>query len=291
LDWLEQRTGIPVLGVVPHVEQLDIEAEDSVVLDRLPTPEKMTDDGLDVAIIRLPHISNFTDFDPLTAEPDVSIRYVLRLDQLQLPDIVILPGTKNTMEDMTFLAQSGLAEAIHRLVKNGCRLVGICGGYQMLGRTLSDPNGVESDQAEANGLGLLPLHTVFLQEKRTVRVSGQIACDTAEWAQWRGLSIEGYEIHMGQTEKLAPVQSLFQLNAGTDGAISDDGQVWGTYLHGIFHNDEFRRRWLDSVRVSKRLEPVRTILPLRDLRTNAFDRLADHVRAHLDMDKVYEILG
>lgn len=292
LDWLEQRTGIPVLGVIPHVDQLDIEAEDSVVLDRVQHPAKLTNGGLDIAVIRLPHISNFTDFDPLAAEPDVSIRYVQRLDQLQLPDIIILPGTKNTMEDMAFLEQSGLAVAIHRLVKDGCRLVGICGGYQMLGRTLSDPNGVESDKGEIReGLNLLPLHTTFFQEKRTVRVVGQVECDAAEWTQWRGLSIEGYEIHMGHTEKLAPIQSLFQLDEGTDGAISDDGQVWGTYLHGIFHNDELRRRWLDTVRLSKGLEPIHTILSLQEIRANAFDRLADHVRAHLDMEKVYAIMG
>ena len=290
LDWLEQRTGIPVLGVIPHVAQLDIEAEDSVALEH-PQIAREIVNGLDVAVIKFPRISNFTDFDPLSAEPDVSLRYVQSLNQLQQPDVIILPGSKNTLEDLAFLQHSGLAEAIHRLVENGCRVVGICGGYQMLGRTLSDPYQVESDQGVVNGLDFLPLTTTFYREKRTVRVLGKVECGAEAWSSWQGIPVEGYEIHMGQTTMLEPVHSLFSLDDGIDGAISDNGQIWGTYVHGIFHNDEFRRRWLDSVRCFKGLEPIRSILPFRSRQADAFDRLAEHVRTHLDMDKLYGIMG
>ena len=185
LDWLEQRTGIPVLGVIPHIGQLDIEAEDSVALEHPQTARDIVN-GLDVAVIKFPRISNFTDFDPLSAEPDVSLRYVQSLNQLQQPDVIILPGSKNTLEDLAFLQHSGLAEAIHRLVENGCRVVGICGGYQMLGRMLSDPYQVESDQGEVNGLDFLPLTTTFYKEKRTVRVLGKVECGAETWSSWQG---------------------------------------------------------------------------------------------------------
>ena len=233
LDWLEQRTGIPVLGVIPHVAQLDIEAEDSVALEH-PQIAREIVNGLDVAVIKFPRISNFTDFDPLSAEPDVSLRYVQSLNQLQQPDVIILPGSKNTLEDLAFLQHSGLAEAIYRLVENGCRVVGICGGYQMLGRTLNDPYQVESDQGVVNGLDFLPLTTTFYREKRTVRVSGKVECGAEAWSSWQGIPVEGYEIHMGQTTMLEPVHSLFSLDDGIDGAISDNGQVWGRASTGFF---------------------------------------------------------
>ncbi len=291
LDWLEQRTGIPVLGVIPHLPSLDIEAEDSVVLERPQSAAETAGKDVDIAVIRLPRISNFTDFDPLAAEPDVSVRYVQSADQLHEPDIVILPGSKNTLDDLAFLRQSGLAGAIDRLAASGCRLVGICGGYQMLGRKLSDPFQVESEQGEAEGLGYLPLETLFYKEKRTERVSGIVACRHPEWSGRQGIPVEGYEIHMGQTTRLEAVHSLFSLQDREDGAISEDGRIWGTYVHGIFHNDAFRRHWLDGVRKAKGLEALETVLSFRSRQSLAFDRLAEHVRAHLDMNKLYGIAG
>ncbi|EFM12254.1 cobyric acid synthase CobQ [Paenibacillus curdlanolyticus YK9] len=295
LDWLEERTGIPVLGVIPHLPRLDIEAEDSVVLERSQRSDDTGADAegkeLDVAVIRLPRISNFTDFDPLSAEPDVALRYVEGADQLQQPDIMILPGSKNTLDDLSFLRESGLAEAIDRLVISGCTLVGICGGYQMLGRKLNDPLQVESECGEAVGLGYLPLETTFYEEKRTERVIGTVVSKHHDWNAFIGTPVSGYEIHMGQTKKLEPVQSLFSLGNREDGAISEDGRVWGTYVHGIFHADAFRRQWLDSVRTAKGLEPIRVILPFSARQDEAFDRLAAHVRNHLDIDKLYEIIG
>ncbi|WP_201000888.1 cobyric acid synthase [Paenibacillus glycanilyticus] len=288
LDWLEERTGIPVLGVIPYMPRLDIEAEDSVVLEKR-TEQAGTGD-LDVAVIRLPRISNFTDFDPLEAEPDVLVRYVESLDQLGQPDVILIPGSKNTMEDLLFLKKTGLAEAIANHAASGCYVGGICGGYQMLGQKLYDPHQVESSFGESDGLGFLPLSTTFNTHKRTDRVSGNVSCGHSAWTDMQGLAIEGYEIHMGQTTPLAPVLPLLSINGQDEGSISEEGRIFGTYVHGIFHNDAFRRQYLNKVRARKNLAPIEEILPFRSKQLEAFDRLAGHVRAHLDMEKVYSIL-
>ncbi|MDT3428931.1 adenosylcobyric acid synthase [Paenibacillus forsythiae] len=290
LDWLEQRTGIPVLGVIPFLNGIDIEAEDSVALDhQVDSPNPAAD--IDIAIIRLPRISNFTDTDPLGAEPDVRVRYVQSPGELGNPDVILLPGTKNTLADLGFLRESGLADAVRNKVESGARLVGICGGYQMLGARLSDPHQVESEEGEAAGLGYLPAETVFYPDKRTQRVSGTVTCNHPEWLKLQGISVEGYEIHMGRTEKLEPVNGLFQLGGHEDGILSVDGRVWGTYLHGIFENDAFRRKWLNLIRQEKGLAPLQTDIHFRSRKTAAFDRLADHVRAYLDIDQIYRIAG
>ncbi|SFD64739.1 adenosylcobyric acid synthase [Paenibacillus catalpae] len=291
LDWLEERTGIPVLGVIPHMPRLDIEAEDSVVLEKRKDQAGNEDKEIDIAVIRLPRISNFTDFDPLEAEPDVSLRYVESVDQLGQPDIIMIPGSKNTLEDLLFLEQSRIAEAIAKLVAEGSYLAGICGGYQMLGRNLYDPQQVESAHVEANGLDYLPLATTFFTEKRTERVSGSVASTHPDWPAMQGLPIEGYEIHMGQTIPLAQAHSLLSINGQAEGTISEDGRIFGTYVHGIFHNDAFRRQYLNMVRIHNHLAPIEEILPFRSRQIEAFDRLAEHVRAHLDMEQIYSILG
>lgn len=290
LDWLEQRTGIPVLGVVPHLNGLDIEAEDSVALDH-QADNLNPDADIDVAVIRLPRISNFTDTDPLGAEPDVQVRYVQSPEELGNPDVILLPGTKNTLADLGFLWETGLAEAISKKVGRGTRLVGICGGYQMLGVRLSDPHQVESEEGEAAGLGFLPAETVFYPDKRTERVRGTVACNHPEWLELQGISVEGYEIHMGRTEKLEPIEGLFQIGGHKDGMLSADGRIWGTYLHGIFENDEFRRTWLNLIRQEKGLASLETDIHFQSRKTAAFDRLADHARAHLDIGMIYRIAG
>ncbi|MGO4110835.1 cobyric acid synthase [Paenibacillus sp. YAF4_2] len=290
LDWLEERTGIPVLGVIPYLPRLDIESEDSVVLEKLQEQEGNEDKEIDIAVIRLPRISNFTDFDPLSAEPDVCLRYVESADQLGQPDIIIIPGSKNTLDDLLFLKQSGMAKAIAKRVSEGSFLVGICGGYQMLGHRLYDPQQVESVHGEVVGLGYLPLDTTFYTEKRTERVSGTIAASHPNWPSAQGQAIEGYEIHMGQTTPLSQVHPLLSINGQSEGAISENGRIFGTYLHGIFHNDTFRRQYLNMVRACNDLTPINDILSFRSRQIEAFDRLADHVRNHLDMEQVYHIL-
>ncbi|CAM3134551.1 cobyric acid synthase [Paenibacillus lupini] len=290
LDWLEERTGIPVLGVIPHLPRLDIEAEDSVVLEKLQEQERNEDKEIDIVVIRLPRISNFTDFDPLSAEPDISLRYVESAEQLGKPDIIIIPGSKNTLDDLLFLEQTGIAKAIAKRVSEGSFLVGICGGYQMLGRKLYDPLQVESVHDEVDGLGYLPLATTFYMDKRTERVSGTIAAPHPNWPSMQGQAIVGYEIHMGQTTPLSQVNPLLSINGQSEGVISENGRIFGTYLHGLFHNDTFRRQYLNMVRAYKELAPIEDILPFRSRQIETFDRLADHVRNHLDMEQVYRIL-
>lgn len=307
LDWLAQRTGIPVLGVLPFLPRLRIEAEDSVVLEgasgRLRAEQGKE---LDIAVIRYPRISNFTDFDPLADEPDTAVRYVTTADELGTPDAILLPGTKNTAADLDYLREQGFPEVIAAALEQGTvQLAGICGGYQMLGRKLLDPFAVESaEPGEREGLGYLPLSTSFLEEKTTVRASGRLAQEhplqLAEPAPGRvsAISVGGYEIHMGTTTNhdSTAVRSLFMLD-GPDGEPTPegwgtpDGRIWGTYLHGLFHNDGLRRAWLDGLRLSKGLAPLTNTFSSEALREQEFDRLADAVSANLDMEAIYGIMG
>jgi adenosylcobyric acid synthase len=291
-----------VLGVIPYLPQLGIEDEDSASLDS-KRRQRVYDNGaatksadqLDIAVIRLPRISNFTDFDPLQEERDVHFRYISHISEWGDPDVVILPGSKNTMADLQFLQQSGFAEKIrlHALQEQRW-VVGICAGYQMMGRTLLDPDGVESETPQLDGLDLLPAETVFFAEKRTVQVEGTGRLD----AKQKAVPIEGYEIHMGRTRFLEPVEHPFSIQNGLsaemaheDGSVVLDGKVWGTYVHGILHNDDFRRQWLNRIRRSKGLTALPAELRFKERREAAFDRLAEHVREHLDMRKVYEMMG
>ncbi|UKS24649.1 cobyric acid synthase [Paenibacillus sp. HWE-109] len=308
LDWLEERTGKPVLGVIPYLPQLGIEDEDSASLDSKRVQSKRnerygsgkTADQLDIAVIRLPRLSNFTDFDPLQEEKDVHFRYITHLADWGEPDVILLPGSKNTMDDLRYLNESGLTERIQAFVHQEKGWVaGICAGYQMLGSKLLDPDGYESDHPELAGLGLLPTETVFTAEKRTVQVHGS---STLFAETPNELLIEGYEIHMGRTRYLHEVESPFRIktsleNSGghadswhEDGAVAEEGRVWGTYLHGILHNDDFRRAWLNRIRQQKGLGLVAEGLRFKERREAAFDRLADHVRSHLDMQRVYEMM-
>ena len=273
--WLEERTGIPVLGVIPYLPDLGLDEEDSVGL-----PTGLQPGTIDVAVIRLPRIANFNDFDPLAAEEGVGLRYVDRPEQLGYPDAVILPGTKNTVDDLRWLYARGLAGAIDRLARAGVPVAGICGGYQMLGEAVRDEQGIESLAGVTPGLGLLPVMTEFAQpDKRTLLVSGRAL----------GAPVTGYEVHMGRTDRLAGGEPLVALDGGgVDGCIR--GEVWGTYLHGIFESGPFRRRWLNSLRARRGLPPLLEDGAPHDPREAALNRLADHVRRHLDVKRLYAIL-
>lgn len=308
LDWLEERTGKPVLGVIPFLPQLGIEDEDSASLDskraqlrKIATPKRS--DQLDVAVIRLPRLSNFTDFDPLQEELDVHFRYIENLAEWGDPDVILLPGSKNTMEDLRYLRETGLAKRIISFAQEeGGFVVGICAGYQMLGVSLADPGRYESQHAELEGLGLLPTETVFTPDKRTVRVRGVCTLFTEEGSD---MAIDGYEIHMGRTRYLQDnIDTPFIISEQTntsanpvltpsryDGAVALDGRVWGTYIHGILHNDDFRRTWLNGIRRQNGLPPISQGLRFKERREAAFDRLAEHVRSHLDMKRIYEMMG
>ncbi|RCX20360.1 adenosylcobyric acid synthase (glutamine-hydrolysing) [Fontibacillus phaseoli] len=305
LEWLEQRTGIPVLGVLPFMPNLEIEAEDSVVLDTFPNQVRSSaGQDLDIAVIRYPRISNFTDFDILSAEPDVSLRYVQKLSQLGDPDIVILPGSKDTIGDLEFMRNQRLDEGIRKIIeqRRHTRLVGICGGYQMLGNELHDPDAVEAaTPRQAAGLGWLPVATTFIPGKTTVRVNGTTAPNASyftSYSQGESLEISGYEIHSGRTvasgggDRVIPVFRI-TVDRGAErdeGCITPDGRVFGTYLHGLFQNDAWRRAWLNSVRHDKGLPPLAGELSAASRKEAAFDRLADHVSHHLDIGRIYGIM-
>ncbi|GIO31812.1 cobyric acid synthase CobQ [Paenibacillus albilobatus] len=308
LDWLEERTGIPVLGVLPYIHDLRLEAEDSVALEgrSRPAADRQAGGGIDVAVIRTPRISNFTDFDPLTGEPGVSVRFVSRSAELGQPDVILLPGTKNTIGDLEFLKEQGFDAAIAEAMRSGStQLIGICGGYQMLGRTLSDPEGLEGRQAaETEGLGYLPLATVFAVDKKTVRVSGRLLpdCPLRLEGGWdaAAIPVEGYEIHMGRTAVFEDHQGsahpLFEIRETDgepkmEGCGAKNGRIWGTYLHGIFHNDEFRKSWLNAIRAAKGLRTEADTFSAKALKEREFDRVAETVRQHVKMNEIYKLLG
>ncbi|XID94008.1 cobyric acid synthase [Paenibacillaceae bacterium WGS1546] len=306
LDWLERKTGKPVLGVIPYLDDLKLEAEDSLSYRRAEPQGGVEDDRLDIAVVKYPRWSNFTDIDPLFAEPDVSVRYVTAPEQFGDPDAVLLPGSKNTAEDLLYLRAKGLDRLLLGHLERGGWLAGICGGFQMLGERLLDPAGVESANAVLPGLGVFPMETVYAAEKKTERVAGFAAGwsvakrGSSSAVGSRNIAIEGYEIHMGktsftgETEHPHLVRDMREPEAEAalrpEGARTSDGKAWGTYVHGILHNDAYRRDWLNAIRRDKGWEPRKGELTFNALREAEFDRLADHFRQHADMKRIYRIL-
>ncbi len=289
LAMLEERTGTPVLGVVPFLPQLQIAEEDSVALDGVPAAAGAPAGALDVAVIRLPHISNFDDFDALALEPGVQVRYVDSARGLGQPAAVILPGTKHTLSDLRWLRGQGLDQRIVELAWQGIAVVGICGGYQMLGLTIADRLGVESqDREQLPGLGLLPLRTEFVAAKTTHQVRAEALPGPGFLALVAGMPVSGYEIHMGHSERVgSELRPLFKFahRQTLDGAIDAAGRVWGTYLHGVLDNTAFRRAWLQSLGWS----PPDRDVDLGAIRQAEYDRLAAAVRSSLDMAQLRQI--
>ncbi len=296
LDFLEQKTGVPVLGVVPYFHEFAIPEEDSVVLEeQKPAHKSSTAGKLDIAVLKIPRISNFTDFDALAEEADVNLRYVETPGELAHPDLLILPGSKNTSEDLQYLWATGLAQKVIDLASQEVPVMGICGGYQMLGKHIHDPYCSESEQGSVQGLGLLDIATTFYPDKTTSQVRARVSANGFCFAGYAGEPLEGYEIHMGQTELGPSAVPALVLKRGDseyqDGAVQ--GRVMGTYLHGIYDNDAFRHRlltWLWQLRG----EPGRSVLQQYSAlgaREQAFNKLADLVRSSLDMAKVSKIMG
>ena len=295
IDFIEQRTGLPVLGVLPWFADISLPAEDSVALgQRSKVVSIMTGlKKIHIGVLKLPRISNFTDFDPLQDEPDVHLSYVEMPDQLQGLDILIIPGSKSTIADLYFLMERGLCEAIRGFKGH---IVGICGGFQILGTAVLDPDGVESAIKEAQGLDLLPSTTVLLMEKETHQAlayldeGGFMAVPDCNGV------MTGYEIHMGVTTLgtgVRPFSRIFRRGDASvsieDGAVSRDGRIFGTYLHGLFENSRFRENYLNSIRREKGM-PFRhgaQKLPQHD----PFDQLAEQFEKHLDMPRILKICG
>jgi adenosylcobyric acid synthase len=245
---LEERGGVPVLGVVPYLPALAIAEEDAVALDTAPSVPAA---GIDIAVIRLPHIANFDDFDPLRTELGVQLRYVSSPPEFGTPHAVILPGSKSTVSDLTWLRATGLAEAVRAFGERGGAVAGICGGYQMLGRVIRDPDGIESTVAEVAGLELLPIETTFAPQKATYQARARIVGGPGWLSRAAAQDVDGYEIHMGRSHGGTSWLEITRRNgeavAVGDGAVSADGRVWGCYLHGLFANTGLRRAWLDSL--------------------------------------------
>ncbi|MGE7607143.1 cobyric acid synthase [Peribacillus frigoritolerans] len=288
IEWVEKETGIPVLGVLPYLD-VNIEAEDSLALSslRFKKPKK-AEFPIDVAVLRFPRISNFTDVDPFFDEPGVGVRLVSSVHELGNPDLLILPGTKNTMEDLEWLKRMGLDGVIDERRKQGTMIFGICGGFQMLGTKLFDPDAVEGDGENAEGLSLLPVETVFQAEKKTVQMEGILSAGIME----RQMKLNGFEIHLGRTTLKSQVRPFLLLKDGReDGAISNDNKVMGTYLHGIFHNRLFTRLLVNQIRRNKGLDEVKeNVQSDSERREEAYNLLASHLEENIDMDTIYQWL-
>ena len=277
---LEEKGGKPVLGVVPYVD-CDIDDEDSLS-DRL---SRKSSDIIDIAVINLPKISNYTDFSPLSGYSGVSVRYTGKSAELGSPDMIILPGSKSTIADMKWLRESGFENLIKQKVSAGVPLFGICGGYQMLGKTISDPENTECG-GKIRGLELLDMHTVFCRDKTQKQSDGIITAKPNIFGKLNGKAVSGYEIHMGQTE--SHESPLIRFSDGRcDGAYK--GCVFGTYLHGIFDSsgisaaiigELFNRRGLD----------FSGVLNYKEYKEKQYDCLADALRQNIDMEKIYSIL-
>jgi adenosylcobyric acid synthase len=283
VEWIEAQTGRPVYGVLPWFRHFRIEAEDAVVIEqpRAFTPSASGEAA--IAVIRLPHISNFTDFDPLTDLDGVQLVYLHQPQDLQGFRAVILPGTKSTRSDLDWLATVGWRARLLDYAAAGGHLLGICGGFQMLGERVEDPHGVEGDGGVTEGLGLLPVTTVLRAPKTT----------TLTEFTWNGLAGRGYEIHMGRTDApagsgLVAVQRRNGADcADTDGCVASDGRVLGTYLHGLFDEPAITRRWLAGIGLD---EVVVGRLHGPAARDRAYDQLAEHAAAHLDLEAITDLL-
>lgn len=295
LSWLSERTGIPVAGVVPYYHDIHIAEEDSVPLERRMRAKWKESCILDMAVIHLPHMSNFDDFDPLEQEDGVRLRYVEVNDALGHPDLIILPGTKSTVADLEYVRREGIADEVIAFARSGLPVIGICGGYQMLGESILDPQHVESNLASVEGLGLLPVTTIFHPVKSTHQVKGRVICRDGLLQQALGHTLSGYEIHMGQTigDHIKPPFQIEERSRrpcwDADGCQSMKGKVLGTYIHGLFHNKELRRSILAELAARKGAN-LRFGVAVWS-KEEQYDKLANLIRNNLDMSLIYRIIG
>lgn len=286
VEMLEKRAKIPVVGVTPYIS-VQVDDEDSLS-SRLEAREET---GLiDIAVIRVPRISNFTDFNAFEMVEGVSLRYVRNAGELGNPDMIILPGSKNTMEDLLWMRQNGLEAAVLKQAGSGTVIFGICGGYQMLGKTLSDPLGMEAG-GTIRGMGLLPVDTVFEEQKTRTRISGTFQNSDGIFSGLLGMQAEGYEIHMGTTTLRKEAEPLLLLGEAkkADGAFC--GNVYGSYLHGIFDKEQIVKEIVTALGKRKGIDMSEAkAFDMEKFKETQYDILAEELRKHLDMKKIYEIL-
>jgi adenosylcobyric acid synthase len=289
LDFLEKRYARPVLGVIPYIRDMGIAQEDSVYLDERSNVKKSGRPY--ICIIRLPHIANYDDFDPLEAL--CNVRYVSRPYELGQPDLIILPGTKATINDLIHLDNIGMSEEIRLMAQAGVPIVGICGGYQMLGNKIIDPHHAESDTTETNGLGLLNMETVFEVEKITTQVKAGVTGNAGLLQGMQAVKVAAYEIHMGRTKSLSGqpaftvTQSVISDKPYAEGGLNEAGTIFGSYMHGLFDNRDFTCTLLDNLCGLRGIPPVKKHWPDRE---KAYDDLASVFRKNLDMQGLYKII-
>lgn len=301
LESISCRCNVPFVGVVPYFRDLYLPEEDGVAVEGYG--RKVTQDGssspekLLVAVIKLPHISNFTDFDPLGQEVDVQLDYLRPEEDFADYDLVILPGSKNTIDDLQQLVQAGFAHRLTEFVAAGGAVAGICGGYQMLGRSIMDTYRVETSRGRLDGFGFLDVQTELSREKVTVQSCGELIAGS--WPTMPQCQLSGYEIHMGNTRLESTARPLLLVAENStqaghhDGALSADGAVWGTYFHGIFDNDDFRRHYLNMLK-QKRFGVQQASLPVAafaEQKEKGLDSLADLLADALDMEAIKTIIG
>ena len=306
VEMMEQRLGIPCVGVVHYLHNMGLDEEDGVAMeDRRSaarvwngSAEAAGNRALRVGVIALPHMSNFTDFDALAAEPSVALAYLEDAAEARDADLLILPGSKQTLDDLAWLHLRGFAQAVLEHHSHGRPIVGICGGYQMLGTRIEDPQGIENggEPCARAGLGLLPVSTVLYGEKITRPVTGQVSAAAFCGQPWQQRTFHGYEIHVGESvgaTEMSPFAAITPADGATmrDGAVSADGLVLGTYVHGIFDDDAFRHGLVDAVRAAHGLPPATARAHVTAERDARLDRLAAHLRLSLNMDLIRSWIG
>jgi len=283
VEWIEQRTGKPVFGVLPWYRHFVIDQEDSVVIEQPERANPPVDGQARVGVIRIPHISNFTDFDPLQAVEGLCVAFLEKVQPLDGYQAIILPGSKNTRADLDWLHATGWTAIIRRFLESGGHVLGVCGGYQMIGMVVHDPDGLEGRPGKTDGLALLPVETVLQAPKTTTLTS----------FRWDGIEGRGYEIHMGQTRRMHAeplvqvVERKGQPCLDDDGCQATDGRAIGTYLHGLFDTPAMVRKWLAQIGLGH-LEVGS--MPGLMARHQAYEDLADHMEKHLDMDAVTALI-
>jgi adenosylcobyric acid synthase len=298
---MERRLGIPCVGIVPYLHNLGLDEEDGVALEdrasalrRWKNYETGPARALRIGVIALPHMANFTDFDALALEPSVSLAFLEDPEEMAAADLLVLPGSKQTINDLDWLHHRGFAQELRRLCKKGTPVAGICGGFQMLGSAIDDPRGIENqgEPCSRRGLGLLPVRTLLHAEKTVRRVQGHVRAEFFGVGARPEKGFTGYEIHVGETvyepgsRPLAEIVRQEIPGSVPDGAVSTSGRALGTYVHGFFDNDDFRHSFLAAARKSMDLAPAESWANVAAERETRIDRLADHLRKSLDIDLI-----
>ena len=293
IEMIENLTNVPVLGVVPFVK-LGIEEEDSLGIDKYNDKKE---GKIKISVIKLKHISNFTDIDALAHYDDISLKYVEKASELGNEDIIIIPGSKNTVEDMKDLIEKEINTKIVRLAKSGTLVFGICGGFQIMGQKIMDPHGLESNLKEISGLGLLEIETVMEKEKTMTQYTNTLKNVTGLLEGAEGISVTGYEIHQGYS--YLENSSIEQENEASKKCIFGDGKlkgmvkdnVIGTYIHGVFDNSEFTNFILNKVRKDKGLDSINENFSFTEYKNQEYDKLAQILRENIDIEKIYDIMS